>query len=160
MRNEFIAPREPAFDPGALPVFAPDPALWQRIAAEHRRRVAARRRKLGVVGLAAAAVLALVVGLPLRPPSASAPSVEMTDGQRESQALESEWQRVAATPRQAVGGLARVRVIDAALQSAYDRGAQSDELTTLWRQRNDALRGLIAGVQDRGNGDLAGITRI
>ena len=34
-------------------------------------------------------------------------------------------------------------MIDTALQSAYDRGARADELQPLWKQRNDALRGLI-----------------
>lgn len=159
MRNELFPANERAFDVQALPVFAPDPALWQRIAAEHRRRSSARRRRAGAVGLAAAAVLALAIGLQLRTPTGT-PPLALSDGQRESQALENEWQRIASAPRQSVGGLARLRVIDAALQSAYDRGAEADELTPLWRQRNDALRGLIAGVQDRGDGDPAGITRI
>jgi hypothetical protein len=33
------------------------------------------------------------------------------------------------------------------LQSAYDRGAGSDELAPLWQQRNEALRGLILVAQ-------------
>ncbi len=45
--------------------------------------------------------------------------------------------------RAACASLARLYMIDAALQAAYDRGAQPDELQPLWKQRNDALRGLI-----------------
>jgi len=45
---------------------------------------------------------------------------------------------------------------DAQLQAAYDRGAGIEEISTLWQQRNRALRGLIDGlrngVADRGDG--------
>jgi hypothetical protein len=33
------------------------------------------------------------------------------------------------------------------LQSAYDRGAEGDELAPLWKERNEALRGLILTAQ-------------
>ena len=56
-------------------------------------------------------------------------------------------------PRAIVGttdaaGTARLHMIDAALQAAYDRGAAPAELKPLWQQRNDALRGLILVAQN------------
>jgi hypothetical protein len=70
----------------------------------------------------------------------------LAESQRESQSLEREWHalpRAAAQP----AGLARLHVIDATLQSAYDRGARVDELQPLWKERNDALRGLILAAR-------------
>jgi len=125
-----------------LPVFEPDAELWPRIVAAHAQSRAARprRRWLAGAGIAAAAavVIAAIVAVPRRnvePPSLAA--------QRESQALEREWQSLTPVSARPAADLARLHVIDAALQSAYDRGAQADELGSLWKERNDALRGLI-----------------
>jgi hypothetical protein len=71
----------------------------------------------------------------------------LAEGQRESQTLEREWQALSPASARPAAGLARLHVIDTALQSAYDRGAQADELQPLWKQRNDALRGLILSVR-------------
>jgi hypothetical protein len=142
------------FDPACLPVFSPDPALWPRIVAA--RRVAARRqrRRTAVAGLAMAASAALAVWL--LPSPVVPPPHGVADGQRESRLLEGEWQRMAA---RAPGGLARLHGIDAALQAAYDKGAGPDELAPLWRQRNRALRGLIAEARAGRDGE-SGLTRI
>ena len=71
------------------------------------------------------------------------------EGQRESQKLEREWQALAPAPAgiRPSASIARLQVIDAALQAAYDRGARADELAPLWKQRNEALRGLILTAQ-------------
>ena len=126
-----------------LPEFAPDDALWPRIAAAHAKAsnvpvMRPRRRwPFAVAAAAAIAIVAVAVG----PRVDRAP--RLSEGQRESQTLEREWQALAPTAVHASANVARLHVIDAALQSAYDRGARTDELQPLWKARNDALRGLI-----------------
>ena len=132
-----------------LPVFEPDTALWSRIAAAHetaKKPVAPimRRRPWRLAAgfaTAAALVVAIIATLPR---TAVEPAAIIVDGQRESQTLESEWRTLTpvAMSRPAAG-IARLHMIDAALQAAYDRGAEPAELKPLWQQRNDALRGLI-----------------
>lgn len=126
-----------------LPVFAPDAALWPRIRAAHASRTRSRHpRRWIAIGAAAAAVVAAIVMLPL-----SAPETVFVEGQRESQTLEREWQALLPATSRPSADLARLHIIDTALQSAYDRGAQADELQPLWRQRNEALRGLILNTR-------------
>jgi hypothetical protein len=140
MKNETLHPVL-----AELPVFEPDTALWSRIAAAHAAgarpvRRAAPRAWRWPVGIAAAA--ALVAGIALVPRLQAPPA--LVDGQRESQTLESEWRTLTpAASNRPAAGLARLYMIDAALQAAYDRGAAPAELKPLWQQRNDALRGLI-----------------
>lgn len=134
---------DPAFDASKLPVFAPGPALWPRIAAARRRQVRARRWRLAGAAAAAAFGAALVLALP-RPATVS--DSPLAAGQRESQALESEWRSLSATREAARDGTTRLRMIDASLQSAYDRDAPATELTELWQRRNAALRQLIFGL--------------
>ena len=138
---------EPAFDAAKLPVFMPDPSLWPRIVAARRRRQHARRWGLG--GLAAAAVFgaALVLSWP-RP--ADVTVSPLAAGQGESQRLEREWRRLSADRGIPTGRTTRLRVIDATLQSAYDRDASAAELTELWQLRTAALRQLISGLRDEG----------
>ena len=130
-----------------LPVHEPDPALWSRIAAAHAgsiRPVASKPKRRPwrlAIGFATAASLVVAVIATL-PRNEVEPA--LVEGQRESQSLESEWRTLtpAAATRPAAG-IARLHMIDAALQAAYDRGAEPAELKPLWQQRNDALRGLI-----------------
>lgn len=145
----------PAIDLQKLPVFAPDPALWSRIAAAH-----AYRRRVRHWGFAAAAsvLLGITVALTLRPTPPLAP--QWAAAQRESQALEAQWLHLANDGRPHAVGVTRLRSIDAALQAAYDRGAAADEIAPLWRQRNEALRGLIARFQDVNARDATLVTRI
>jgi hypothetical protein len=132
-----------------LPVFEPDASLWPRIVAAHAAAKAPRRRPVRwILGAAAAAavvvtLLAIVPRAPIEP-RASEPA--LTESQHESQSLEREWQALSPAGAQPAG-LARLHVIDATLQSAYDRGAEADELRPLWQQRNDALRGLILAAR-------------
>ena len=142
-----------------LPVFAPEADLWPRIRAAHATATAAPpRRARPAFAFAAAAAIAVVVAgtLMLRPRLQSdAPLVE---GQRESQTLEREWQALPSSAPRPAAGLARLHVIDTALQAAYDRGAEAEELQPLWQQRNDALRGLIMNARVSARAEA--ITRI
>ncbi len=147
--NEFG--RRGRFDPSRLPEFNPDPALWPRIVARQQQRVARRRwQAAGVLGAAAAAMLALVLIAPgLRraiPDDGGHGTV-----QEQSRVLEQEWAGLAGDHAASMGGT-HLRAIDAQLQAAYDRGAGAEELSPLWQQRNRALRGMIDGLR-RGAGD-------
>lgn len=126
-----------------LPVFAPDPALWQRIVAAHEGPRATRHRfRWAAIAAAAAIIAAAVLVLPR---SGGAPGT--LEAERESQALERQWHALSPAAPRPVSDLARLHVIDATLQAAYDRGARADELKPLWKERNDALRGLILIAQ-------------
>ncbi|NCT66641.1 MAG: hypothetical protein GXC76_03245 [Rhodanobacteraceae bacterium] len=142
------------FDPHRLPEFAPDRGLWPRVLAAHQRQVRWRRWQRGA-GLAAASVVAGLALWTVQPP----PQPGSLAFQRESQVLEREWQNLAAQRRAPAAELARVRVIDASLQAAYDRAASVDELAPLWQRRNEVLRGMIAQLQAPEAG-VAGVTRI
>jgi hypothetical protein len=142
------------FDPSRLPVFSPDPALWERIVERQRQRVVSRRwRVAGVCGGAVAATFAVVLLSPgLHPPPPA--DVRRGAAQEQSRVLETEWASLAGG-HAAAAGTTHLRAIDAQLQSAYDRGAGIEELSPLWQQRNRALRGLIDGLRngavDRGD---------
>ncbi|HEY6892679.1 MAG TPA: hypothetical protein VI258_00820 [Rhodanobacteraceae bacterium] len=130
-----------------LPVFVPDAHLWSRIAAEHAKRRATPRPRCWIAAVAAvAAAVAVIVTVPRLMETKPGEPVAL-EGQRESQALESEWRSLTAASARPSVDLARLRVIDAALQSAYDRGAGTEELAPLWKERNQALRGLILTAQ-------------
>ena len=127
-----------------LPVFTPDPDLWPRIAAAHAKAQAWRRtwRWPAAATAAAAVIAAILIAVPHAPADRG-----LAEGQRESQTLEREWQSIAPTAARPAADLARLHVIDSALQAAYDRGARPDELQPLWKQRNEALRGLILSAR-------------
>lgn len=129
-----------------LPVFAPDAKLWSRIVAQHARQKAPPRPRRWIVLASAAAIVAAIVAVPTFTRTKPGEPLAI-EGQRESQALEREWQSLTPVSARPSVDLARLRIIDAALQSAYDRGAGSDELAPLWKERNDALRGLILTAQ-------------
>lgn len=157
MHHDGLTPR--GFDPRRLPEFVPDPSLWPRIAAAQQQRVSRRRRVRGVLGAAIAASFAAAVllgGRSLHAPVAPGAALAMQD---ESRALEDQWRRLAGAQAAALGST-RLRAIDAELQAAYDRGASSNELAPLWQQRNRALRGLIAVMQDRAYGRASRITQL
>ena len=130
-----------------LPVFEPDAALWSLIAAEHAKRNATPRPRRWIALAAAAAVVAAVIALVPKFTGTKPGEPLAIEGQRESQALEREWQSLTPVSARPSVDLARLRIIDAALQSAYDRGADGDELAPLWKERNEALRGLILTAQ-------------
>jgi len=71
------------------------------------------------------------------------------DWQARAQALEVQLNAVAA--RNDNNGVvdAELARIDAALQSAYDRGAATNELVPLWKQRSDLLGALLTARQQQ-----------
>jgi hypothetical protein len=146
------------FDARRLPVFAPNAGLWSRIEAAHRAQAKTQRWRLG--GLAAAAAVLGGIGVLMLPHTLPTLSQDILAGQRESQALEGEWRQLVGSAHPTLGTTAQLRVIDAELQAAYDRGAQTDELAPLWQERNRALRGLISRFQDGGARDALAVTRI
>ncbi len=133
MNDDAFPARDGGFDARRLPEFAPSPQLWPRIVAARRRQQRARRWRLG-----GAAWLALPAPLAQR---------DVAADQRESRRLEREWRDLAGAERSAAAAFASVRLIDAALQAAYDRGARPEELVPLWQRRNETLRGLIGYVR-------------
>ena len=120
--------------------------LWPRIAAAHQERQRRRRvQRLAGVSLAVAAVLTLAVTGPmwLTRPTA------VVDWQARAQALEIQLNALAA--RGDANGMVDAELvrIDAALQSAYDRGAPANELIPLWKQRSDLLSALLSARQQQ-----------
>jgi hypothetical protein len=145
----------PRFDPavspllGGLPEFAPDPALWTRIAGARKRQLGQRRHVRLAGSLAAAAVFAAAVLVLPRPAVvAPDPTGDLAVWLHQSQALEQEWTRLEPSPEAARGTRSPLRRIDAALQAAYDRGASDEELAPLWEARSKALRAMIDNRQD------------
>jgi hypothetical protein len=142
----------------ALPEFAPDAGLWTRIEAAERSRQ--RRARWTRTGLAIAAVAIAAVALVRMHGSTPLPASDVLAGQQESQALESQWQQLAAGVRSVPTGSTQLRAIDATLQSAYDRRAGQDEIVPLWQERNRALRNLIDVYRNSGLGETLAVTRI
>ncbi|GAP65706.1 lipoprotein-releasing system transmembrane protein LolC [Mizugakiibacter sediminis] len=120
----------------ALPHFAPDPALWPRIAARAQRRQARRTAAAACCML----LLAGAVGTLLQTPRGTTP---LPDWQARSAALEREL--AAAAPRgPAPGPLADALVgVDRALHAAYVRGAPPAERAALWQARSELLESLV-----------------
>jgi len=129
----------------ALPEFDPPPQLWTRIAAEHDRR--RRRRLLHRWAAALAASLVLLGSVAMLAPPAPAPAGPLTALEQRSQELEQVYAGLAASSSP-LEHEAELRAVEAALQQAYDRGADDDELAPLWQQRNEVLAGLIALAAD------------
>jgi hypothetical protein len=120
--------------------------LWPRIAASHLQRQRRRRvQRLTGLGIAAVAVFALALAVPTWLMKSS-PAV---DWQARAQALEVQLNALAA--RSDNNGVVDTELarIDAALQSAYDRGAANNELVPLWKQRSDLLGALLTARQQQ-----------
>jgi hypothetical protein len=140
---------------GGLPELDPRPDLWSRIQFAHQRRKRQRRRRgMWVGAMLASAALVLVLLLPQSSevdPGAAEPAA----WQAQSHALEQEWlasSRESMDPRYR----AELKLIDAQLQAAYDRGADPGELAPLWRLRSEALEELLRSD----NGRVRAVTRI
>jgi hypothetical protein len=119
--------------------------LWPRIATAHLQRQRRRRvqRFLGT-GMAAAALLTVAFVIPWQAKPGSP-----VDWQARAQALEIQLNTLSA-PRDGNNVLdAELARIDAALQSAYDRGAATNELVPLWKQRSDLLGALLISRQQQ-----------
>jgi len=150
MSPDHVAPeRPPVVDAliDRLPAFDPPDALWDRVVA--RRSAHVRRARVRAVALTSVAALALVVGWRF---AVRAPIDELAnDPQARSGALETELASVragSAAPGATVRDVeARLARVDDALQSAYDRHAQHDELARLWRERSELEAALLAAYQ-------------
>lgn len=140
---------------GGLPEHDPRPDLWSRIQFAHQRRKRQRRRHgIWLGAMLASAALLLVVLLP-RSTEFDPGAAEPTGWQARSHALEQEWlesSRESMDPRYR----AELKLIDAQLQAAYDRGANPNELAPLWKLRSEALQELIRSD----NGSVRAVTRI
>ena len=139
----------------ALPPLRPGRERWPvilgRVRSERRRR---RARFAGVGGLAAAAALALVVGLStFGAPEVGASPAEIQQAMVRSQALESAIDRIDPESRVTDGrtaGIAqeledRIARVDRKLEMAelMERQARDAELLRLWRERVGLLDALV-----------------
>lgn len=70
---------------------------------------------------------------------------------REALQLEQDWQTLVRDD--AANGYVQLRPVDYALQQAYDRHADRDELVQLWSERSRVLRELIRHRQS-GSGPI------
>ena len=134
---------------------APDPAsepsadLWPRIAQAHLARRSQRRRQRF-----AGAGLLMLAGVTVFIIASQQPRVADTDWQARAQALEIELHTHPMTAAGTDNPIAReaeselVR-LDSALQAAYDRGAQKNELVPLWKQRSELLTTLLDARRQR-----------
>jgi hypothetical protein len=129
---------------GPAPASEPSADLWSRIAQAHLARRSRRRRQR----LAGTGLLMLLVGVTVFIAAAKLPRVTDTDWQARAQALEIELHTHAVTaggtdnPVALEAETELVR-LDSALQAAYDRGAQKNELVPLWKQRSELLTTLL-----------------
>lgn len=126
----------------ALPEFEPSPDLWSRIEQRHVRR-RRQRRILTAGGIAAVLVVAVAVFSLSVPRRESDP---LAQKRQETMQLEQDWQALGKVV--ADSGYARLQPIDVALQRAYDRRAEGNELDRLWSERNQVLRDLIQTRRD------------
>jgi hypothetical protein len=135
-----------------LDAVEPPAGLWLRI---ERAHVVRRRRRVYLRAATAAFLMFGAFGVFLAVPHTPG----ATDWQARSQALEIELRAIPVSvladdsvTREARSDLER---IDGALQAAYDRGARSNELVPLWKQRTELLSTLLAVRQQS-----AAVTRI
>jgi len=139
----------------ALPALRPARDRWpdvrDRVRAERKRH---RARFAGLAGLAAAASVALAVGVStLRQPSAELAPAEIEQAMARSQVLESALDRIDPESRVLDGrtaGIAqeledRIAQVDRELQLAelMERQSRDAELLRLWRERVGLLDALV-----------------
>ncbi|MGH8324434.1 MAG: hypothetical protein ACRETD_11650 [Steroidobacteraceae bacterium] len=142
----------------SLPDFAPDVGLWSRVLDAQQRRRRIRWRRRGVFALAGAALATAAVVW--RPEPAHLMHGDIAASQLESRRLESQWRQLAIRRSPDAAIATRMRDIDAALQTAYDRGGATSELAPLWRQRNQVLRGMISRIRNAKDGAESVVVRI
>jgi len=140
-----IAQRLPA---AADATHVPAADLWPRIAAAHRTRQRRRRmRRLAAFAIGLSTAFAAAVLLPgwFAQPAAA------VDWQARAQALEMQLSASPTLSDASNAGVldAELARVDIALQAAYDRGAQANELIPLWKQRSELLSALLAARQQQ-----------
>lgn len=132
-------PTSPAVPTLRLPEFEPSADLWSRIERRHLQRQ--RQRRVRRSSAAIAAVLLLAVGVTNWWPQATVGDDALSLQRREALQLEQDWQ--ALVRDDAANGYVQLHPVDHALQLAYDRHADSQELTHLWGERVRVLREMI-----------------
>jgi hypothetical protein len=125
-----------------LPEFDPPAHLWVRIDAA----VVARKRRRTWAAIAASGAIAASVAFALlmvRPVAAPSPDGLVTL-RSESQHLENQLSSTSLVHSSAtLGTELELQRVESALQFAYDRGADTQELAPLWRRRVDLLAVLL-----------------
>ena len=140
----FIDLADTSAEPAMLP---PSADLWQRIATAHvaRKRRRTVRRVAGVGSAAMLFVAMVTVGVvKLREPTS-------VDWQARAQALELQLNEALVQRGVQPAGDTEEELerVDFALQAAYDRGANKNELVPLWKQRSELLSLLLAARQQQ-----------
>jgi hypothetical protein len=133
----------------SAPASEPSADLWSRIAQAHlARRSRQRRQRLAGAGLLMLVAVTVFIA------AAQLPRVSDTDWQARAQALEIELHTQTMTAAGADNPVAleaetELVRLDSALQAAYDRGAQKNELVPLWKQRSELLTTLLDARRQR-----------
>jgi hypothetical protein len=132
-----------------LPMLEPSADLWQRIAGAQQQRVRrARSRRMALwCGGSIVVLTALIAGAGgwIGWPQ----STVDVDWQARAQALELQLRALDAGPAQRAGSTIAVdaqnelALVDVALQSAYDDGAEQQRVRALWKRRSELLNALV-----------------
>jgi autotransporter translocation and assembly factor TamB len=127
----------------------PSADLWQKIASAHQRNVRRARVRRGALwGGGCAVVLAALIGAAMGWSWRAQSPVEV-DWQARAQALELQLRALnASAPAQASNTLAsdaqnELLLVDVALQTAYDDGAEQQQVSALWKRRSELLSALV-----------------
>jgi hypothetical protein len=139
-----------------LPALRPTRDRWPAVRARFNAERRARRlRRAGLVGLAAAASIALLIGLRgvSDPPVASAVPAELSEAKARSQALEAAIDQYHPESRVVDGRTARIAqeledriaAVDRELQATdlVDPGHREAQELNLWRERVGLLDALV-----------------
>jgi tRNA A37 N6-isopentenylltransferase MiaA len=133
---------------GELPVLEPSADLWQKIAGAQQQRMRRARSRRMVLWCGGSVVLlaALIVGADWFGRTQSSMDV---DWQARAQALELQLRALdagasarAGIPT-AVDAQNELALVDVALQSAYDEGAEQQRVRALWKRRSELLSALV-----------------
>jgi len=132
-----------------LPMLEPSAELWQKIAGAQQRRMrrARLRRMVLWCGSSFVVLAALIVGADGW--FGRTQSSLDVDWQARAQALELQLRALdagasarAGTPT-AVDAQNELALVDVALQSAYDEGAEQQRVRALWKRRSELLSALV-----------------
>jgi hypothetical protein len=129
-----------------LSLSEPSSDLWQRIADTHQGRLRRARLRRGIVASSIVAA-ALAAAFLIAPGWLARPASEGDiDWQARAQALELQLHALdpAADSAGAIDAQSEIARVDNALQSAYDTGAEKNQLAPLWKRRSELLDALIS----------------
>jgi len=130
-----------------LPMLEPSAELWQKIAGAQQRRMrrARLRRMVLWCGSSFVVLAALIVGADGW--FGRTQSSLDVDWQARAQALELQLRALdagaSARAGTAVDAQNELALVDVALQSAYDEGAEQQRVRALWKRRSELLSALV-----------------